>query len=93
MRRSEVLMTLGNPDRRIKGDTFFGYFWTETTAVVAVPYVPDRDIVRPHILMIEFDLDGKVKRMQELTHERVGLLNREVEKWIEGSERSQNDPS
>lgn len=84
--RADVLMTLGNPDRRTEGDRYFGYWWTvgEFATILAVPSIGGVTEVysRPHMLMLEFDPDGRVKRMQKLSKESFPLLDREVDEWM-----------
>lgn len=86
MTRADVLMTLGNPDRSTEGDRYFGYWWTveKYAIVMSTIWGGGKTVVgfRPHMLMLEFDSDGKVKRMQELSEEDFPTLNREIDKWM-----------
>lgn len=63
--RSEILMTLGAPDRRLYDDRVFGYLWSEALVTLIVPAGYQTGAVTvwgKRMLMIEFAGDGRVVR-------------------------------
>lgn len=72
--RTDVLMTLGDPNFRLEDDRFFVYDWAETQAVVGIILGPNlgvgTELGSLRALAIEFVPDGRVARLKEFHAER-----------------------
>ena len=65
--RKEVLVQMGEPDVTMKKEQVFAYYWTLTAGyfLVLYPYgSTEAPIGRTHIVLVEFDDRGVVKRCE-----------------------------
>jgi len=67
MTRADVLLRLGDPDKRLEGDRYFVYQWTRTHGYfwVTLAYQLGTGPIRYwHYLGLEFTPDNRVKRVK-----------------------------
>jgi outer membrane protein assembly factor BamE (lipoprotein component of BamABCDE complex) len=93
--RTDVLMTLGDPDYRLEDDRYFVYDWSETHAFVGVGLpggaIAGTGLGEQHALAIEFAPDNRVARLREFTHDSGNkeraekALWQDIRKWMKGS--------
>ena len=94
MPRSEVLMTLGNPNLATPDYKYLGYQSFEKTFdilgifVVFFPGAEGVGVDRltgnwdEHVFMLAFDADGKVSRMSEFSGRAASTLRADIKDWI-----------
>lgn len=84
--RVDVLMMLGDPDQRRLDDRVFGYLWHELVAAILYgnQLAGEVDFTRRRLLLIEFDADGRLRRMDVVGGIRDRTLNEAVESWLAG---------
>lgn len=83
--RVDVLMRLGEPDRRYLEDRVFGYRWTEMLAVVLFggPGAAGAfDVSETRMLLVEFDADGRVRRADVLHAVRETTIEERIREWL-----------
>jgi hypothetical protein len=75
--RTDILMTLGEPDRRAEEDRYFVYYWRETRALIGMvlpPGVPiGAGLGARDALALEFGPVGRVTRLKIFTRDMEGL--------------------
>lgn len=86
--RAEALMNLGNPQLVAHGYDYLGYEWKVSSfdtfvAVAGGGYeiIPGEPHVL-HMLVLEFDPDGKMTRIKEFSNTKRDALRAEVKEWI-----------
>ena len=80
--RTDILMTLGEPDDRVEDDRYFVYNWSETRAVIGV-IIPAGYQAFPigvglgarSALVLEFGPDARVTRVKTFTRDMEGAEN------------------
>lgn len=85
--RADILLTLGPPERRFDEDRVFGYKWSETVAeVIVFSYYSAGgfDVDEQRMLLIEFDAQGKVLRLDVVAAILDKRLDDAVQAWIAG---------
>ena len=83
--RADVLLRLGEPDRRYLEDRVLGYLWTETIAWVFVGgpgAVGGTDVWETRILLVEFDADGRLRRAEVLDAIQGKTLEQRIRDWL-----------
>jgi len=88
--RIDVLMTLGEPDRRVEEDRYFVYEWSETHAVVGVivgggyqaGVLGTAELGDRNALALEFGPDARVTRVKTFTRSTQGVLWEDVDEWM-----------
>ncbi len=76
--RADVLLSLGNPDARYRGDAVFCYRWSELLA-----FVRETQITEEVALLMAFDASGNVRRVEKLRAFRGKTLAKEIDAWVE----------
>ena len=79
--RTDMLMTLGDPNFRLEDDRYFVYDWTDHKAIagVGIGYLAYAvDVADLRALAIEFTPDGRVARLKEFARSTNGEAEREL---------------
>jgi hypothetical protein len=79
--RIDVLMAIGDPDRRYLDDRVFGYRWNESVASIAVG-IGSFDVKEVRLLLIEFTDDGRVLRTDVVGGVLSSTLKEAVDQWL-----------
>jgi hypothetical protein len=88
--RSEVLMTLGAPDRRVGEDRFFGYLWYESLVTVLVPagyQVGGFTLWSRRMLLVEFGPGGEVLRAGVVGGVNEREMDDRAKAWMAGADK------
>jgi outer membrane protein assembly factor BamE (lipoprotein component of BamABCDE complex) len=82
--RADILMVLGEPDRRAEEDRYFVYYWQETRALIGLilpPGVPvGAGLGARDALALEFGPDGRVTRVKTFSRDMEGLQDMGAER-------------
>lgn len=83
--RVEIVMMLGDPDRRMEDDRYFVYDWRETRAVIGIVVPPGVPIAGGGFgvrkaLALDFAPDGHVARLNVFSKDTEGLLDLDDER-------------
>ena len=83
--RIEVLMSLGDPTRRLEADRFFVYDWSESHWMV-IAGAPLRGAVGTfgdtHRLAIEFSKSGRIARLKQFASYSKKTLDEDLDAWV-----------
>jgi len=84
--RADVLLRLGEPDRRYLDDRVLGYRWTETLAVVGLLAPPGHgaglSVSEYRVLLIEFDDAGRLRRAEVLHAMGEKRFEERIREWL-----------
>lgn len=83
--RVDVLMSLGDPTRRLQADRIFVYDWSESHWIVLIG-VPGgggmTDFGDTHRLAIEFSESGRIARLQQFARYSKEALEEDFDTWV-----------
>lgn len=83
--RVDVLMTLGDPTRRLEGDRVFCYDWSEIHWVGAIAVPGGGEPIAfgdRHRLAIEFSEAGTIARLQQFSRYSPPTLDADFDAWV-----------
>lgn len=83
--RVDVLMSLGDPTRRLEADRFFVYDWSEKHWMLVIG-APLRGAVGTfgdtHRLAIEFSESGRIARLKQFSSYSKKALDDDLDTWV-----------
>lgn len=83
--RSEILMSLGAPDRRLLDDRVFGYVWSEAVVTFLIPagyQFGAFTVNERRLLLIEFTPQGRTIRAGVVGGMTANQLESAVKAWL-----------
>jgi hypothetical protein len=82
--RADVLLKLGEPDERLKGDRIFVYHWEQVAGPGLVPTALGGSVTNDHYLGLEFGPDSRLKQVREFSGDwlhRLPSPSRTLGQW------------